>query len=204
MSWLQCQYSFRHCFSFGNRPIEGVQSMKNPVQQFLALVLVSLAFVPEAKSGVISGPPVSFDQVSWGNGNGGYVDQNSEWGQANISLAGDAGLLTPDGSGGYYGYVNIVTSVAGGSNNNWAVQNLVVNFSSLAAVNGSLATTVNFDLGQTDGTAVGSLNYFAQVSATPLALQPSGPMSGASLANETEDVGTESDANTLGSDAGAP
>src|ERR1017187_2512502 len=176
--------------------------MKNPVQQLLALFVACLLFVPVAKSGVISGPPVGFDQVSWGNGNGGDVDQNSQWGQANISLAGDAGLLTADGSGGYYGYVNIVTSVAGGSNNNWAVQNLVINFSSLAVLNGSLATTADFDLGQTDGTAVGSLNYFAQISATPLALQPSGPMSGASLANETEDVGTESDANSLGSIAG--
>src|ERR1017187_5442757 len=156
----------------------------NPVKQFLALVLVCLAFVPASKASVLDSPSVSFDQVSWGNGNGGYVDQNSQLGQATIGLAGDAGLLTPDGSGGYFGYVNIVTSVAGGSNNNWAVENLVVNFNSLAAVNGSLATTVNFDLGQTDGTAVGSLNYFAQVSATPLALQPSGPMSGASLANE--------------------
>jgi hypothetical protein len=174
----------------------------NRVHQFLVLVLVCLAFVPGAARGQT--PSVSFDQVSWGNGNGGYVDQNSQVGQVTIGLAGDAGQLTPDGSGGYYGYANVITSVSGGSNNNWAVQNLLVNFSSLSALNGSLATTADFDLGQTDGTAVGGLSYSLTLSAAPLALQPSASLSSAAVANETEEVGTESDTNSLGSDAGLP
>jgi hypothetical protein len=149
---------------------------------------------------------IGFDQVSWGNGSGGYEDQNSQWGEATLGFSGaDASLLAPDGSGGFYGYVNVVTSVAGGSNNNWAVQNLAVSFNSLSDLTGgSLPTTVDFDLGQGDGTAVGSLNYSLSISVAPLALQPGSPLTAAGVTAATEVDGTEDDPSEFGGEGDVP
>jgi len=162
--------------------------------------LLVLAISPTARA-----VSVTFDQVSWGNGNGGYEDQNSQWGEATVGFsAGDASLLTPNGSGGYFGYLNLVTSVAGGSNNNWAVENLPMYFNSASDLaGGELPTTIDFDLGQTDGTSVSSLNYYLELDAAPLSLQPSGTMSPATVASETEVDGSEGDPNEFGDeDAG--
>ncbi len=132
-------------------------------------------------AGIVSLPAqgvvVSFDQVDWGDGSGGYQVQDSAWGQATIQLqAADLGLLASDGLGGYYGYVNITTdtSAFGGSANNWAVENLALHFNDLAALGGGqMATTVEFDLGVSIGTDVTSLNYALDLTPAPLAVPTS-------------------------------
>lgn len=162
-----------------------------------ALVLFSLS--PPARAAT-----VGFDQISWSTGVG-FEDQNSQVGQATMAFdASDLGSFTPDGSGGYYSFVNIVTSVAGGSNNNWAVHNLLVSFNNAGDLEGAdLAPTADFDLGQTDGTAVSSLNYSITFSSSSLSLQPGSPLSSASVVNDTEVEGTSSDQTDFGDEAGA-
>ena len=169
---------------------------------FVSALIASLTLVTAPARAVTT----TFNQVSWGDGNGGYIDQNSQWGEATVSFTGaDAGSLTSDGAGGYFGYVNVVTSVGGGSNNNWAVQNVPMYFNSLSDLNGGeLPSTVQFDLGQTDGTAVSSLNYSLTLTSAPLALQPGGPLTGAAVAAATEVDGTEGDPSEMGSEAGQP
>ncbi len=164
-----------------------------------AMMLATVVFGPLARA-----VNVSFDQVSWGNGSGGFVDQNSSWGQATLGFSPtDVGSLTPDGSGGYYGWVNMVTSVPGGSNNNWAVENMPVVFSDPSQLGSDLALTANFDLGNNvDGTAISSLNYSLTLSPTPLASQPGGPLTGASVTVADEVEGTESNTADEGSWAG--
>jgi PEP-CTERM motif len=169
---------------------------RRSVLVFVSTVLASLTLISPPARAVTT----TFDQVSWGNGNGGFVDQNSQSGQATVGFSGaDVGSLIADGSGGYYGYVNVVTTVGGGSNNNWAVQNLVVTFNSLSDLSGgSLPTTVNFDLGQADGTAVSTLNYSFTLTSAPLALQPGGPLTSAGVTSDNEVAGTEGDPNGSG------
>ena len=166
-------------------------------------VLASLTLIsPPARA--IS---VGFNQVDWGDGNGGFQDQNSQWGQAIIGLdATDAGALASDGGGGFYGYVNIVTAVGGGSNNNWAVQNMLVDYASLSDLNGGQgATGINFDLGQTDGTSVSSLNYSLTLTSAPLTLEPSGPLTNTvTLTHALEVEGNSDDPTMPGDEAEQP
>ena len=78
---------------------------------FFVVVVLALA---------MAGPParavgLSFGQIDWEDGNGGFVSQNSDWGQVTVSFSSfDAGLLTPDGMGGYFGFMNVITTVGGG------------------------------------------------------------------------------------------
>ena len=66
------------------------------------LVLSIMAISPPARA-----VSVSFDQVSWQDSSGGYVDQNSQSGEAIVSFsAGDVSSLATFGSG-YAGYLNI-------------------------------------------------------------------------------------------------
>ena len=102
--------------------------------------------------------------------------------------------------------MNIVTSVGGGSNNNWAIQNMVVDFNSLSDLKGGEgAPTVNFDLGQTDGAAVSSLNYSITLSGAPLGLEPSGPVTNsATVAQTTQVNGTTTDVTIAGDESEEP
>jgi hypothetical protein len=174
-------------------------------KRFSILVLISAVVVSLA----VIGPParaatVSFNQVSWDNGIGGYADQNSQWGEATVSFSpGDVVSLAPFGSG-YAGFVNIVTSVGGGSNNNWAVQNMPVVFSDPSELSSDLPFTYNFDLGQADGTAVGSLNYSLTLSGTALGSEPGGPLSPTTVSVDTLIAGTTTGANNEGDLADAP
>jgi hypothetical protein len=161
------------------------------------LVLVIIAISPPVRA-----VTVGFDQISWGDGNGGFEDQYSQWGQATVSFdGGDIGSLTPFGSG-YMGWVNIVTSVGGGSNNNWAVQNEPVVFDSAGDITSDLPESYNFDLGQTDGLNVGTLSYSINLSATPLVSEPIGTLTLASVVGYTEVEGTTTDPGSEGDEAG--
>jgi hypothetical protein len=154
------------------------------------LVLSIVAISPPARA-----VSVSFDQVTWQNGAGGYVDQNSQSGEAVVSFSGgDAGSLAPFGAG-FAGYLNIVTSVSGGSNNNWAVDNEPVIFSSPGELANDLPLTLDIDLGQSDGTAVSSLNYSLSLSPTPLLSQPGGSLTSASVSADPIVNGTTTDPN---------
>jgi MYXO-CTERM domain-containing protein len=167
---------------------------------FVSAVITSLTLIAAPAHAV----SVNFDQVSWGNANIGFEDQNSQYGEATVAFsATDAGSMTADGFGGFYGYVNIVTSVGGGSNNNWAVENLPVSFANIGNLaGGDLPTQVNFDLGQADGTAVSSLNYSLTLTSAPLALEPGGPLAPASVANHDRVEGTVVEAGDGPSDVG--
>ena len=164
---------------------------------FVSAVIASLTLATTPAHAVTT----SIEQVSWGNGTGGYEDQNSQWGRASVGFsAADIGSLTAFGSG-YMGWVNIVTTVVGGSNNNWAVQNEPVVFDNLADLNGSLPFSFSFDLGQTDGTAVSSLNYSLSLSTAPLGSQPGGPLSSIGVTAATEVEGNQTDPNSEGDEA---
>jgi hypothetical protein len=159
------------------------------------LVLSIVAISPPARA-----VSVSFDQVTWQNGSGGYADQNSQAGEAIVSFsAGDAGSLATFGSG-YAGFLNIVTSVAGGSNNNWAVDNEPVFFSNPGELNSDLPLNLSIDLGQSDGTAVSSLNYSLSLSPTPLLSEPGGTLTSASVSADSIINGTSTDPNMEGED----
>jgi hypothetical protein len=163
------------------------------------LVLSIVAISPPARA-----VSVTFDQVSWA-GNGTFQDQNSQWGQANVSFtAADTNSLTSDGMGGYYGFVNIVTSVAGGSNDNWAVQNMPVYYNSLADLSGSLPISTSFDLGQTDGSAVSSLDYSFTLSSTALFTEPGSSLTTVGVGSDTLTEGDQTDPNGAGDLADLP
>jgi len=153
-------------------------------------VLSIVAISPPARA-----VSVSFDQLSWQDSSGGYVDQNSQSGEAVVSFsAGDASSLATFGSG-YAGYLNIITSVGGGSNNNWAVDNEPVIFSNPGELNNDLPLTFDIDLGQSDGTGVSSLNYSLSLSPTPLLSQPGGSLTSASVSADPIVNGTTTDPN---------
>ena len=159
-----------------------------------------------AVSLVMPSPPAHAASISFGQVNWGADVLNSDWGQATVSLSlSDIGLLTPDGMGGYYGYVNVVTDVSGGSLNNWAVENMVMYYNDLSELGaGQLPTTAYFSLGQPIGLNVSSLNYSLTLSPTPLALQPSGPTTFASVADVTRVDGTITDGIIPGNLSQAP
>jgi len=164
---------------------------------FASTLLASLTLISLPVRAVTT----SFDQISWASDAGGYEDQNSQWGEANVSFsAADVASLTPFGSG-YMGWVNVVTAVGGGSNNNWAVMNEPVLFSSASEVGGDLPFSFKFDLGQTDGTAVSSLNYSLTLSTTPLGSEPGGPLSLGAVATDTELEGDQTDSLSEGDEA---
>jgi hypothetical protein len=157
------------------------------------LVLSIVAISPPARA-----VSVSFDQVSFQDSSGGNADLNSQSGEAVVSFSpGDASSLAPFGSG-YAGYLNVVTSVAGGSNNNWAVNNEPVIFNTAADLGGDLPLSLDIDLGQADGTAVSSLNYSLSLSPTPLLSQPGGPLTPASVSTDSIVAGTTTDPNMDG------
>jgi len=171
---------------------------------FPVFVLLSTLVVPL----VLINPPVraasvSFDQISWGDGTGGFEDQYSQWGEASVSFSGaDAASLAPLGSG-YAGWVNIVTAVAGGSNNNWAVENMPVVFDKAGDLDGDLPFTYQFDLGQTDGSLVSGLSYSLTLSATPLTVEPSGSLTSGGVVGVTDLEGSTTNAGFEGDEAGS-
>lgn len=122
---------------------------------------------------------ISFEQLDWLDGAGGYVSENSDWGQVNLQLtADDLTNLTFDdpvtGGVGYYGYLNLVTAVAGGGDN-WAVRNLPVVVADAAAIGDLLPSNVTFDLGVTPGSMdVTTLDYRLTFNAAPLGTLPVG------------------------------
>ncbi len=122
---------------------------------------------------------ISFEQLNWLDGAGGYVSENSDWGQVNLQLtADDLTNLTFDdpvtGGVGYYGYLNLVTAVAGGGDN-WAVRNLPMVVADAAAIGDLLPSNVTFDLGVTSGSMdVTTLDYRLTFNAAPLGAVPVG------------------------------
>ena len=141
---------------------------------FVAVAALALAVIGPRACAVT----FQFDQLDWLNGTGGYTSQNSDWGRVAIGFSlSDAGSFTPFGSG-YLGFVNVVTTVPSGGNNNWAVENLPVVFDSLAAFNSELPFSVRFNLGTQPGFVdVGSLSFVFSIDSTPRAIAPSGTFS---------------------------
>jgi hypothetical protein len=164
--------------------------------------LVLCIMANSSPAGLVATPSVTFDQINWGNGSGGFQDQDSQWGQAVVSFSpDDAASLSPFGSG-YAGWVNIVTSVAGGSNNNWSVENMPVVFDKAGDLSGDLPFTYQFDLGQPDGSAVANLSYSLMLSTSPLTSEPSGPLTSAGVLGVTDTEGTTTTPGLEGDEAG--
>ena len=116
---------------------------------------------------------LTISQVDWLQGSGGFLAQNSEWGVAELQFGpSDEGLFYPDGSGGYYGYLQVLTSAnAGASPNNWAVQNKIMVFKDPSAFDGRLPDSMTFNLGVPRGDDLsGSTTYRADVIVTALPL----------------------------------
>lgn len=114
---------------------------------------------------------MEFQQLDWLSDSGGYNSLNSDFGRASVLFSpADIGSFNFNpGDGSYYGYLNVVTTVSGGTPNNWAVQNLPLRFDSAASFGGRLADSVWFDLTISSGTDVSSLFYDLNVSPVPLA-----------------------------------
>jgi hypothetical protein len=129
---------------------------------------------------------VSFDQLSWLDETGiTFTSPNSDWGLVNVKFdSSDLGLFSPDGSGGFFGFVNLATSTpSSGATTNWAVQNLPVHFGSAAAI-GNFSDGLTFSLGNTPGMAVSGINYILNVMPTPLNMIPTtGISASATVAN---------------------
>ena len=77
-------------------------------------------------------------------------------------------------------------------------------FDNFADLNGSTPFSFSFDLGQTDGTAVSSLNYSLTLSTTPLGSQPGGPLSSSGVTTGTEVEGNQTDPGSEGDEAATP
>lgn len=135
-----------------------------------------------AGSSQVSAVDILFNQVDWLDNNGGYTIAMSDWGEVTVQFSsGDAGLFTQAGSS-FVGYVNIVTTVPGGSSNNWAVANDPVIFNNLGEFDNSLPETLYFDLGVPSGSnRVTTLEYGLTVDSAPLGSVPSGPMTASSV-----------------------
>lgn len=144
---------------------------------FVVLVLLSL---PVSSFAVTT----AFNQISWLDNNGGYTSQNSDWGQAVFQFSSaDAGMFSTN-TDGLYGYLNVVTTVAGGGTNNWAVQNSLLCFENASRIDDSFAAAYAFDLGIAPGTSVSSLDYYYTLSSAPLGSAPAGTAGGTSVIPE--------------------
>ena len=130
-----------------------------------------------AGNGQVSAVDVTFNQVDWLDNNGGYTSEKSDWGEVTVQFSSaDSSLFTHTGSS-FVGYVNIVTTVPGGSSNNWAVVNAPVVFNNLGKFDGGFTKALFFDLGVPRGSIrVTSLQYRLTVDGAPLGLVPLGPM----------------------------
>lgn len=139
--------------------------------------LALLAIAASAVSTQAFAFDVSFNQLSWLSDGGGYSSQFSDWGRVNVKFdSADSGMFFSNSSGGYYGYLNIVTQDVTGGLNNWAVQNRYVQFDSLADFSGSLGESLMFDLGHGPDlqVPVTSMNYLLNLSMTPEQSMPGG------------------------------
>ncbi|MCZ8120366.1 MAG: PEP-CTERM sorting domain-containing protein [Microcystis sp. LE18-22.4A] len=116
-----------------------------------SLFAVSL-FLPIKAVGQITG--ITFNQANFDLDSD--ITTNSNWGQTDLSFIGSSDFQ----------YFNLVV------NGNWLIQD-----DPLLSIEGSgisQTLTFNFDLGNTIGNDVSSLDYIASLTSTPLGMQPSG------------------------------
>ena len=143
------------------------------VTLFSAVVVCALlGIAPTAGQATV----ISFNQVDFEAVGSGYVNYMSDWGQAGFLFGPeDLPLFTANPDGSYVGYVNVTTTVAGGSSDNWAVQNLAIRFENSSELLNRTATNVFFSLGTTPGaTRVSSLDYMLTVDSAPRGSAPTG------------------------------
>lgn len=144
-------------------------------------LFAALAGVAVAAPRTVVALGMDFRQVDWLDGAGGYTQQNSAWGVAEVRFdAADAVNFYTDGDR-RYAYVNLVTTVPGGHADNWAVQNWYVSYR--ASAGPSVETTsLTFDLGIVPGaSSVGQLEYRLTFAPAPVAAPQSGAMSSAAI-----------------------
>ncbi len=128
-------------------------------------------------NGRMSAIDISFHQLDWLDNNGGFTSEKSDWGKVTLRFSSaDTNLFTQTGNS-FVGYVNIVTTVPGGSTNNWAVMNAPVVFNNLSEFDNGYPKTLRFDLGVPRGSnRVASLHYRVTIDDIPLGVAPFGPM----------------------------
>src|SRR5437870_5935309 len=112
----------------------------------------------------------TFSQVDWLNQTGGFQAQNSEWGLVDLTLTNsEFAQLTPF-SGGFYGFLNVVTNT--GTGVNWAVQNKIIIVANPTELTSRGTEEIPFNLGTARGQHVSGLQY--GVSITPAAVASPG------------------------------
>lgn len=125
------------------------------------LALVATTGVPWAQPPVLGpGVNVAFKQLDWLDDTGQVAGANSRAGVAEITFTSAAAGLAVGSDGAY---LNLYTSIDGGTNFQLTVENLWVQFDDLSELlSGSYSALI--DLGNADGTAVSEVRY--QVSLT--------------------------------------
>lgn len=136
----------------------------------LLLFLISSLFLNANQSNALS---VSFEQLNWIGSSTSTVD--STWGRVTLDFTG---LSTT-----HYFNLNV--------NNNWVVRNMGVD--SLFGPSVDQTVTTFFDLGVTDGTDVGTINYAYYFTDTPLASISSDTLTSTSVNNLDYQIGGEGD-----------
>ena len=116
---------------------------------------------------------VDFAQVNFNGANFGQL--NSNWGTATVRFTG---VFAPE-------YFNLVID------GNWVVQNSPVGATHGPGQNGLVM--MNFDLGNSIGTNVSSVNYVAALDASPLGAPPSGVRGPAPVGDRTVTPGGSTD-----------
>ncbi|HQU18911.1 MAG TPA: hypothetical protein PLA92_07690 [Fimbriimonadaceae bacterium] len=148
--------------------------MKTENFRYGSIVLLALgaACLGQAQS-------VSFSQVNWADGSGGYLagGLNGDWAHARIDFATSSGF-TANFGGQYQAWVNMVTSVPGVHTNKWSVMNMPVVVRSLGDFGTDSFFDVFFDLDASSssnliaGADVPELFYTLSLSANPLSSAP--------------------------------
>ena len=150
-----------------------------------SLTIASLIAMYGLSAGTALALQVRFHQVSWLADSGGYhpLGQYSDTGIIGVGIeAADLPSLSPDGNGGFYGYLNVRTMAAGGSTM-WSVQNRFVQFDS-SDLDGRLEDGMFFDLGTGVG-PVTSVGY--EYGFSPIALDaPSFGFVGSSVVEQSD------------------
>ncbi|KAA0237235.1 MAG: PEP-CTERM sorting domain-containing protein [Armatimonadetes bacterium] len=149
-------------------------AMKTENFRYGSIVLLALgaACLGQAQS-------VSFSQVNWADGSGGYLagGLNGDWAHARIDFATSAGFTAGPG-GQYQAWLNMVTSVPLHHTNKWSVMNMPVVVRSLGDFGTDSFFDVFFDLDASSssnliaGADVPELFYTLSLSANPLSSAP--------------------------------
>lgn len=144
------------------------------------MAFVALAVVVAGRANAFTS---SFSQINWLGDSGGFVAQNSEWGLYTLTLgSSDLAQLTPF-SGGFYGFLNVGTISAGGSTQNWAVQNHLIWVSGSTEIANRGPEEFTYNLTTPRGVDVGATMYAITITPGALGAPNFGNLQAANVGN---------------------